>query len=121
VYLKTAGTGGEPGDIKKITFAYTCTISASSRIAESTPSLLVAYVIFCNLVCSANFFLFVPWPGGSLRPVAVLKSVADEGRAVVKSLYPEGFAPAEEQPGWSRGAEIAACAARSAWRRDHKN
>ena len=61
------------------TFAYTYTIAASGRIEETTPQLLVAFAIFFNLVCIALFFWFVQWLGGSLRPIAVLQAVAEEG------------------------------------------
>ena len=87
------------------TFAYTYTIAASGRIEDTTPQLPVAFAIVCNLACIAIFFWFVQWLGGSLRPIAVLQSVAEEGRAVVESVYPELFDPAEEQPGWSPAPE----------------
>lgn len=61
----------------------------------------VAFAIACNLVSLGIFFWFVQWLGGSLRPIAVLQRVAEEGRAVVESVYPEPFDPAEEQAGWS--------------------
>ncbi len=83
------------------TFAYTYTIAASARIEETTPQLTIAVAIGCNLACLAGFFSFVQWLGGSLRPIAVLHRVAEEGRRVVESVYPEPFDPAEEQPGWS--------------------
>ena len=87
------------------TFAYTYTIAASGRIDDTTPQLPVAFAIFCNLACIAIFFWFVQWLGGSLRPIAVFQTVAEEGRAVVESVYPEPFDPAEEQPGWSPAPE----------------
>ena len=82
------------------TFAYTYTIAASARIEDTTPQLPVAFAIFCNLACIAIFFWFVQWLGGSLRPIAVLQSIANEGSAVVENVYPELFDQAEEQPGW---------------------
>ncbi|HLN31358.1 MAG TPA: DUF2254 domain-containing protein [Gemmataceae bacterium] len=87
------------------TFAYAYTIAASGRIEDTTPQLPVAFAIFCNLLCIAIFFWFGQWLGFSLRPIAVLQGVADEGRAVVESVYPEPFDPAEEQPGWSPAPE----------------
>jgi uncharacterized membrane protein len=65
----------------------------------------VAFAIVCNLVCIAIFFWFVQWLGGSLRPIAVLEAVAQEGRAVVETVYPEPFDPAEEQQGLSAAPE----------------
>ncbi len=87
------------------TFAYAYTIAASGRIENTTPQLPVAFAILCNLACIAIFFWFVQWLGSSLRPIAVLRAVADQGRAVVESVYPDQFEPAEEQPGWSPAAE----------------
>ena len=87
------------------TFAYTYTIAASARIEDTTPQLPVAFAIFCNLACIVIFFWFVQWMGGSLRPIAVLQSIANEGRAVVESVYPERFNSAEEQPGWAPAPE----------------
>ncbi len=87
------------------TFAYTYTIAASARIEDTTPQLPVAFAIFCNLACIAIFFWFVQWLGGSLRPISVLQSIANEGRVVVESVYPEPFDPAEERPGWAPAPE----------------
>lgn len=87
------------------TFAYAYTIAVSGRLEAPTPQLPVAFAIFCNLVCLGIFFWFVQWLGGSLRPIAVLQSVAEEGRAVVESVYPQPFDPAREQAGWSPAAE----------------
>ncbi|MGZ3472197.1 MAG: DUF2254 family protein, partial [Isosphaeraceae bacterium] len=70
--------------LSAFTFAYTYTIAASGRINDMTPQLPVAFAIVCNLVCIAIFFWFVQWLGGSLRPIAVLEAVAQEGRAVVE-------------------------------------
>jgi len=83
------------------TFAYAYTIAASGRIEATAPQLPVAFAIFCNLACIALFFWFAQWLGGALRPISVFQRVADEGRAVVESVYPHPFDPAEEQPGWS--------------------
>jgi uncharacterized membrane protein len=65
------------------TFAYTYTIAASGRIGDTAPQLPVAYAIFCNLACIAIFLWFGQWLGSTLRPIAVLPGVADEGRSVV--------------------------------------
>ena len=83
------------------TFAYTYTIAASGRIEDTVPQLPVAFAIFCNLLCIALFFWFGQWLGSELRPVAVLQSVADDGRYVIENVYPHPFSPAEVQSGWS--------------------
>jgi uncharacterized membrane protein len=87
------------------TFSYTYTIAVSGRIEDTTPQLPLALAIVGNLACIAIFFWFVQWLGGSLRPIAVLQRVAEEGRSVVESVYPEPFDPIEEQSGWSPASE----------------
>jgi uncharacterized membrane protein len=87
------------------TFAYAYTIAASGRIEATTEQLPVAFAICCNLACIAIFFWFAQWLGASMRPIVVLQFVANEGRAVVESVYPDPFDPAEAQPGWSPAAE----------------
>ena len=86
--------------LSSYTFTYTYTIATSGRIEDSMLQLPVAFAIFCNLACLGAFFWFVQWLGGSLRPIAVLQSVAEKGRAVVESVYPLPFDPANEQAGW---------------------
>lgn len=87
------------------TFAYTYTIAVSGRIVDATPQLPVAFAILCNLACISMFFWFGQWLGSSLRPIAVLQAVADAGLAVVESVYPDPFDPAEKHSSWSPAAE----------------
>ena len=87
--------------LSAFTFAYTYTIAASGRIDDAPQQLPVAFAIICNLACIALFFWFGQWLGGSLRPIAVLQVVAEEGRAVVESVFPEPFDPAEHLASWS--------------------
>jgi uncharacterized membrane protein len=87
------------------TFAYTYTLAASGRIEDATPQLPVAFAIVCNLASIAVFFWFGQWLGSSLRPIAVLQAVADEGLSVVQEVYPRPFDPAEKQVDWRPAAE----------------
>jgi uncharacterized membrane protein len=86
-------------------FAYTYTIAASGRVEATVPQLPVAFAICCNLACIAIFFWYAQWLGAAMRPIAVLQAVADEGRAVVESVYPDPFDPGEKRPGWSPAPE----------------
>lgn len=86
------------------TFVYAYTIAASGRIEETVPQLPVALAILGSLACIAIFFWFGQWLGSSLRPIAVLQRAADEGRAVVESVYPAPFDLAETQSSWSPAA-----------------
>lgn len=87
------------------TFAYTYTIAASGRLTEGVAQLPVALAIVSSLACIAIFFWFVQWLGASLRPIAVLQAVAEEGVVVVEHVYPEAFDPAEEPGGWRLAAD----------------
>lgn len=87
------------------TFVYTYTVAASGRIDQTTPQLPVAFAVVCNLACIAIFFWFGQWLGSSLRPIAVLESVADQGREVIEYVYPQLFDPAAEQQSWSPAPE----------------
>jgi uncharacterized membrane protein len=87
------------------TFAYTYTIAASCRIEDTVPQLPVAIAVFCSLGSIAVFFWFVQWLGESLRPIAILQGVAEEGRGVVESVYTELFDPAEKPTGWSSATD----------------
>ena len=87
------------------TFAYAYTIAASGRIEATAPQLPVAFAIFCNLACLGIFFWYAQWLGSAMRPISVLQSVADEGHAVVESVYPDPFEPGEKRPGWSPAPE----------------
>ena len=82
-------------------FSYGYTIAASGRIEATAPQLPVAFAVGCNLACIAIFFWYAQWLGSSMRPIAVLQAVADDGRAVVESVYPEPFDPAETRPRWA--------------------
>ena len=84
------------------TFAYAYTIAAAGRIGDATPQLPVALAIMLNLACIALFFWFVQALGGSLRPIMMLSKVAGEGLAVIESVYPNRFDPAEKPQAWSR-------------------
>jgi uncharacterized membrane protein len=90
------------------TFAYTYTVVASGRIGDTVPQLHVALAIASSLGSIAVFFWFVEWLGSSLRPIAVLQSVADEGLTVVQGIYPDRFDPSERQAGWHLDRDVSA-------------
>jgi uncharacterized membrane protein len=78
------------------TFTYTYTIAAAGRVDDvAAPQFAVALAIALNLACIVLFFRFVQDLGGSLRPISMLVRVASEGLAVIESIYPEPFDPAE--------------------------
>src|SRR5262249_15063367 len=58
-------------------------------------------VVVSNLACLTLFFWYAHSLGKSLRPIAVLRGVAEDGRGVVETVFPDFFDPAREQPEWS--------------------
>lgn len=84
--------------LSAFTFAYTYSIAAAGRVVDTVPQLPVALSIALCLGCIAVFFWFVQWLGESLRPIAMLQSVAEEGHAVVATVYPQLYDRTEEPP-----------------------
>ena len=107
--------------LSAFTFAYTYSIAAAGRVDDAVPQLPVALAIALCLGCIAVFFWFVQWLGESLRPIAMLQSVAEEGHAVVRTrLSPavrprRGAAgasprsPTAPSPSWSMRADPVWC------------
>jgi uncharacterized membrane protein len=73
-------------------FTYSFTLSALGCIdGQHVPQLLVFVTILSNLLSIAVFFWFVQRVGTSLRPIAVLQSLWEAGRAVIDSVYPHSL------------------------------
>ena len=90
--------------LSAFTFAYAYSIAAAGRVDDTVPQLPVALAIACSVGCIPIFFWFVQWLGGSLRPIVMLQSVAEEGHAVVASVYPQLYDRPDEPPGLSPAA-----------------
>jgi uncharacterized membrane protein len=94
-------------------FAFTLlfTLSALGRLErmESTqhvPQFLVFVTILSNVLTMAFFFWFVQQVGTSLRPVAVLRRLADAGCEVIDSVYPHRPDAAGLLPSSGAAAEL---------------
>ncbi len=74
-------------------FMYTFSLGVIGRMGTltATPSLWAA--IYGSVVCLAVFLFLINRLGQSLRPVAVVTGVAEEGRQVIASVYPAVIAP----------------------------
>src|SRR5215831_7309560 len=73
-------------------FAYTFTLGVLARIEqEYVPQLSVFLAIFGTLTSIIIFFWFVQQIGMSLRPVAILEGLWEQGREVIDSVYPSAF------------------------------
>jgi uncharacterized membrane protein len=70
-------------------FSYTFALGALGRIESHVPQTVVFLAVLGNLASIAFFFWFVQRLAWSLRPVAVLQQVAEEGLRVIDSVYPQ--------------------------------
>src|SRR5262245_16681074 len=70
-------------------FAYTYSLVVLSRL--QSPVSLISGVLcgYGTLACLAVFLLLIDRLGKELRPVRILTTVAAEGRAVIRSIYPQ--------------------------------
>ena len=75
-------------------FSYTFALGALGRIEGRVPQTSVCVAIVANLASIGFFFWFIQKLAWSLRPVAMLRSVAEEGRLVIDSVYPRPHDPA---------------------------
>ena len=75
-------------------FSYTFALGALGRIEDHVPQTVVCVAVVGNLVSIGFFFWFVQKLAWSLRPVAILQSIAEEGRLVIDSVYPLPHDPA---------------------------
>ena len=106
---------GVKGTLAALTFTYTYTLGALGRVDDRVPDLHVGVAVVLNLACIVLFFWFVQRLSGGLRPIAVMRLVADRGREVVAEVYPAAFDPLRPErppgavlpPGPARVVEVA--------------
>lgn len=75
-------------------FSYTFALGALGRIEDRVPQTSVFVAVVANLASIGFFFWFVQKLARGLRPVAILRSVAEEGQLVIGSVYPRSHDPA---------------------------
>ncbi len=80
--------------LASLTFTYTYTLAALSRIDANVPELHVGIAILLNLACVIGFLLFAQQLSTGLRPAALMSEVGKTSRAVIAKLYPEPYAAA---------------------------
>jgi uncharacterized membrane protein len=85
------------------TFAFVLTLAALSRVEDVVPQLPVAVAVVGNMACILLFFVFVQQVGSQMRPVAVMRNVAEETRSVIESLYPLPYDPVSTATALSGG------------------
>ncbi|MFL5327442.1 MAG: DUF2254 domain-containing protein [Gemmataceae bacterium] len=72
-------------------FTFTFSLAALVRITESVPSLTVQVAAYSSLVSLVIFLFLIDHVGKFLRPSGALRSVAELGRSVIKTVYPHAL------------------------------
>ena len=97
-----------------LTFTYAYTLAALGRIEGRVPDLHVGVAVLLNLGSILVFLVFVQGLSSGLRPVALIRLVADHARGVFEQVYPvphdprQSESPAEPSPAKSvRVVEVA--------------
>jgi len=72
-------------------FTYTLTVATMSRLTDKVPQLTVALAVISTVACIVVLFWFAQRLGSSLRPISVLRTVGEETRKVIDSVYPIRF------------------------------
>jgi uncharacterized membrane protein len=68
---------------------------ALNRLETSVHELVSVVVALLGIACMVNFLFFIDYAARLLRPVSILARVAEEGIAVIRSIYPT---PAGDSP-----------------------
>ena len=89
-------------------FAYALSIKVLARLAEPIPQFTVAVAIGFNVFSLILFLHFVGAVGLALRPIAIMRSVANKGRAVIYQIYPAVYGSSEGQAEAPRDANLGA-------------
>ncbi|MBK7977614.1 MAG: DUF2254 domain-containing protein [Deltaproteobacteria bacterium] len=69
-------------------FMYTYSLGVIGRMGTLTSAWSLKAAIYGSVLCLAVFLFLINRLGQSLRPVAVVAGVAEEGREVIASVYP---------------------------------
>jgi uncharacterized membrane protein len=80
-----------------LTFTYVYTLSALGRVEDRVPDLHVSVAVLLNLTCLGGFIVFVQHLSGGLRPMSVMRLVAERGRVVIRSVYSSPHDPARPE------------------------
>jgi uncharacterized membrane protein len=70
-------------------FTFLFCIRTLNHLETNVPQLAIFVTGMLGLVCLAAFLFFIDYAARLLRPVSLVKRVADAGLAVIKSVYPE--------------------------------
>ncbi len=70
-------------------FTFIYSVAVLGRIEDSVPQLPMLLTILFSLASIGAFLYMIDYSGKNLRPVAVVARIADEGRRVIESVYPQ--------------------------------
>jgi uncharacterized membrane protein len=70
-------------------FDYTFSLVVMGRLEGSVPMISGLICGYGTLACLAMFLFLIDRLGKELRPVRILATVADEGRRVIREIYPQ--------------------------------
>src|SRR5262245_34159701 len=76
---------------------YTYAVVVLGRLEEPVPLLSGLLTGYGSLICLAVFLFLIDRLGKELRPVRILTLVADEGRRVIQSMYPDPIGDGESR------------------------
>ena len=70
-------------------FTFLFALSAQDRIETRVPQLIIFFAAVLGVACFASFLFLIDYASRLLRPISILAHVANDGLAVVESVYPE--------------------------------
>jgi len=79
-------------------FAFTFTLAALSRIEDAVPQITQWVAVYSSVASIGVFLFMIDRVGKSLRPVAILTRLGNEGQEVIEQVYPRLVAGTRDTP-----------------------
>lgn len=70
-------------------FTFLFALSAQDRIETRVPQLVMFVAASLGVICFAAFLFLIDYASRLLRPISILSRVANDGLAVIQSVYPD--------------------------------
>ena len=70
-------------------FSLVFAVMSLNRLEKNVPEIVAAITALLGIACMAVFLFLIDYAARLLRPVSIVARVADEGLAVIESVYPE--------------------------------
>lgn len=78
-------------------FTFTYTLGVLGRINNTVPQVAMWVAVYSNVISIVLFIFMLDRTGKSLRPVAILTTVGNRGRDVIRDVYPRAVSGAEDR------------------------